>query len=87
MLQPAVSSSSLATTKSSQDPAAIAARLIEQAEALERAILLARDGVERKGQRAELGRAARAARRVVRSLGSMVPARALKRQASVSVSP
>jgi hypothetical protein len=69
------------------DPAVIAAHLIRQAEALERAILAARDGVERKGQRSELARAARAARRVVAALNCVVTAKALKRgQASAAVS-
>jgi hypothetical protein len=63
----------------STDPAAIAAHLIRQAQALEQAILAARDGVERKGQRSELARAARAARRVVAALNCVVTAKALKR--------
>jgi hypothetical protein len=70
------------------DPAAIAAGLIRQAEALERAIIAARDGVERKGARSELLRAARAARRVVAALNCVVTAKALKRgQTAAAASP
>jgi hypothetical protein len=71
--------SSSPTADSPTDPAAIARRLIEAAEGLEREIITARARLERKGQRSEMARAARAARRVIYALQSVVPARRLKR--------
>jgi hypothetical protein len=68
------------------DLAATVARLTREAEALERSIKTAREAVQekqgRKGQRAAMAQAIRSCRRVICALGSVVPARELKRSAS-----